>query len=149
MSEPNPEERRRCAELCARVNAAPYYQRLGMTASSARPGTVEVSLPFDERNTQLYGGVHGGALMSLADAALNLALATTFEGHEVTATVEVSMQFLAPVGRRDVVAVGTLTRRGARLAFCDCLISAGGETVARAQGICYVSDPSSRGATKP
>jgi len=58
------------------------------------------------------------------------------------------MQFLAPAGRNDVMAVGTITQRGGRLGFGECVLSAGGRTIARAQGICYVADPSSRGGAQ-
>jgi uncharacterized protein (TIGR00369 family) len=122
-----------------RFSEAPYYKLLGMTASSDAPGRARVLLPFRAELTQLYGGVHGGALLSLADAALNLAVATTFEDGESTASVDVSMSFLAPAGQRDLEATGVVTRRGRRVAFAECVIRAGGEDVARAKGVCYVS----------
>jgi uncharacterized protein (TIGR00369 family) len=131
----------RCRAVCERFNAGSYYTLLGMTASSDAPGRSRVVLPFREALTQTYGGVHGGALLSLADAALNIALATTFENDETTATVDISMSFLAPAGRRDVEAEGVLTRRGRRLVFAECVLRAGGEEIARAKGICYVSRP--------
>ena len=129
----------RCGAVCARFNAARYYTLLGMSATSQAPGRSRVVLPFRDELTQLYGGVHGGALLSLADAALSIALATTFEGDETTATVDVSMSFLAPVGRRDVEAEGALTRRGRTMAFAECVLRAGADEVARAKGILYVS----------
>jgi uncharacterized protein (TIGR00369 family) len=141
MSSPTEAERARCSEVCARFNAAGYYKLLGMVASSDRPGRSIVVLPFRDDLVQLYGSVHGGALLSLADAALSIAVATTFEGGEVTATVDVSMSFLAPVGRRDVEAEGVLTRRGGRIAFAECVVRAGGDEVARGKGVCYVSRP--------
>ena len=140
MSDPSSREAdlERCRAVCARFNAAPYYALLGMQAESDRPATARVTLRFDERLLQIYGGIHGGALLSLADAAINVALATTFERGEVNATVELSMQFLAAAGRGSVVAEGTLTRRGKRLAFGECVLRADGVLIARAQGICHV-----------
>jgi uncharacterized protein (TIGR00369 family) len=126
-------------DICARFNAAPYYRLLGMIASSERAGQSRVVLPFRDELVQLYGGIHGGALLSLADSAINVALATTFDADELTATVDVAMAFLAPAGRRDLEAEGSVVRRGNRIAFAECAIHAGGELVARAQGTCYVS----------
>ncbi len=131
----------RCRAVCDRFNAARYYALLGMHASSDAPGRSRVVLPFREELTQLYGAVHGGALLSMADAALSIALATTFENEETTATVDVSMSFLLPVGRRDIEAEGLVTRRGLRLAFAECVLRAGGEEVARAKGVLYVGRP--------
>jgi uncharacterized protein (TIGR00369 family) len=121
-----------------RFNSAPYYATLGLVAASDGPGTSRVTLAFDRRLLQLYGGIHGGALLSLADAALNVAVATSLAEDEAVATVEVSMQFQAPAGENDVVAVGRMTRRGKTLAFAECVLSAGGRDVARAQGVCYI-----------
>lgn len=141
MSTPTETELLRCRAVCERFNAAPYYRLLGMSASSDGPGKSRVALPFRADLVQLYGGVHGGALLSLADAAVNIAVATTFEGDETTATVDVSMSFLSPVGQRDVAAEGVVTRRGKRLAFAECVLRAGGEEVGRAKAVCYVSEP--------
>src|SRR5437867_13335251 len=100
------------AAICARFNAAPYYRLLGMVASSHELGRSRVVLPFRDELVQLYGGIHGGALLSLADSAINVALATTFAADEVTATIDLAMSFLAPAGRRDVEAEGSVLRRG-------------------------------------
>lgn len=124
-------------DVCARFNAAPYYQLLGMVASSERAGQSRVVLPFRADLVQLYGGIHGGALLSLADSAINVALATTFEAGETTATIDMSMSFLAPAGRRDLEARGSIVRRGKRIAFAECTIVAGDELIARAHGTCY------------
>lgn len=138
MSDATSDAARRSASLCAQLNAAPYYQLLGMVAASDRPGEARVTLPWSDRILQVYGNIHGGALLSIADAAINIALATTFEGDERTATVALSMQFLAPAGRHDVVAMATVTRRGGRLGFGECVLRADGRDIARAHGTCYV-----------
>jgi len=129
----------RLSAICARFNESPYYRLLGLTASSAAPGTSRVVLPFRPELAQLYGTIHGGALLSMADSALSVALATTFESDETTATVDVSMSFLSPAGRRDVAAEGIVTKKGRRIAFAECVLTADGEVIARAKGICYVS----------
>ena len=124
-----------------RFQAAPYYRLLGLHAESGAPGTARVTLPFREDLTQLYGDIHGGGLLSLADAAMSIALATTFGGDERTATVDLSMQFLQPAGRRDVVAEASIVRRGRRLAFVECSLRAGDEEIARGRGIFRITLP--------
>jgi uncharacterized protein (TIGR00369 family) len=127
--------------IVRRFNESPYYKLIGLVAASDVPGTARVTLPFDEKLTQLYGGVHGGALLSLADSAISVALATTFVGEEKTATIEIAMHFMAPAGRNDIVAEAKVTHRGGRTAFGECTLSAGGKPVARATGICHVTTP--------
>lgn len=138
MDEPSPPDAERLRAICARFNAAPFYRLLGMEAGSDRPGASRVRLPYSERLTQLYGGVHGGALLALADAAISIAVATTFTDEEANATVDVSMQFLAPAGPNAVLAEGTLHKRGKSMAFASAVLTAGGREVARAQGVCHI-----------
>jgi uncharacterized protein (TIGR00369 family) len=126
-------------DVCERFNTAAYYKMLGMVASSDAPGRARIVLPFKPELTQVYGNIHGGALLSIADSAINLAIATTFTEGETIATVDLSMSFLARAGRRDLVADATIVRRGNRVAFAECVIRAGDEDVARAHGTCYVS----------
>jgi uncharacterized protein (TIGR00369 family) len=125
----------RCRAVCAEFNAAPFYGWLGMRAESDAPGTARVALPFREELAQRYGGVHGGVLMTLADSALSVALATTFEGAETTATVQVSVLFVAPAGHADLVAEAKVTERGRRVAFAECVVLAADRPVLRAQGV--------------
>jgi uncharacterized protein (TIGR00369 family) len=138
MSAVDDQTRAACKATCDGFNSAPYYATLGMHAESDAPGTSRVTLAFSPSLLQLYGGIHGGALLSLADAAINIAVATTLGSEEAVASVEVSMQFLAPAGQNDVVATGRVTRRGKTLAFADCVLTAGGRDVGRAQGVSYV-----------
>ncbi len=126
------------AKVCATFNAAPYYVRLGIVAGSDGVGRSRVRLPFSDGLTQLYGGIHGGALMSLADSALSVAIATTLGDDEAISTVAVSMFFLEPAGPNEIIAEGTLTRRGKRMAFAACTLSAGGRVIARAEGTCAI-----------
>ena len=125
--------------VCARFNAAPFYRLLGMHASSERAGEARVVLPFRDELVQQYGGVHGGALLAIADSAINVALATTFEADEVTATIDIAMSFLAPAGQRDLEARASIVRRGRRITFVECTIFAADEAVARVHGTSYVS----------
>ncbi len=129
----------RCAAVCAKFAAAGYYQLLGMEPSSDEPGRACVRMPFRPSLTQLYGGVHGGAVLSIADAAVNLALATTLADGENTATVDLSLSFVAPVGARDLEARASLTKRGRRVSFAECTITAGGEEIARGKAVLYLS----------
>jgi acyl-CoA thioesterase len=128
----------RRAATCRAFESAPYYRHLGMRAESDLDGTSRVRLARRDEILQLYGGIHGGALMSLADAAISIAVATTIAADQAIATVELSIQFLAPPGEHDVVAEGRVTKRGARLCFGECVLTAAGASVARAQGIWHV-----------
>jgi acyl-CoA thioesterase len=125
--------------VAEKFNAAPWYRLLGMQAGSDSPGTARVLLPFDEKLTQLYGSIHGGVVLTLADASICVALATLIDDSEAVATVQLSLSFLSPAARSDLVADGTVTRRGRRLAFGECVIRAGAAEVARGHAVCRVA----------
>jgi acyl-CoA thioesterase len=126
------------SSIAERVNAAPWYQLLGMQASSEADGTARVSLPFHEKLTQLYGAIHGGVLLTLADSAICVALGTLLDEDELIATVQLSLEFLAPAGQSDLIAEGTVTKRGKTLAFGECVIRGGDRELARGHAVCHV-----------
>jgi uncharacterized protein (TIGR00369 family) len=126
-------------KVCAPFNASHYYALLGIRASCDRPGHARVALPFKEELTQLYDAVHGGALLSIADAAVNVALASMVDASERTATIDLSMSFVAPPGRNDIVAEASVTERGKRVAFASCELRAGDKVIARAKGVCVIT----------
>lgn len=131
-------ELERCQKACAEFNGSPYYATLGMHAESDAPGTSRITLTYGERLLQMYGGIHGGALLSVADAALMVACFTSLDEGFGLGTVEVSMHFLAPAGAHDVIAEGRVTRRGKTLAFSECVLRSDGRDIARAQGIAAI-----------
>jgi uncharacterized protein (TIGR00369 family) len=130
----------RCEAACAEFNASPYYATLGMRAESEVPGESRIVLAYSERLLQMYGGIHGGALLSVADAALMVACFTALPDGKGLGTIEISMQFLAPAGPNEVVGLGKVTRVGKTLAFSECVLRAGGREIARGHGIAYVTD---------
>lgn len=129
-----------CQARAEQFNSAPYYKLLGLVASSDEPGTSRVVLPFREELTQLYGDVHGGALLTLADSSIMVAIMTTLDEEDALGTVQLSMQFLTPALRSDLLGVGRVTRRGGRIAYGECVISAGEREVARAQGVAFIAE---------
>jgi uncharacterized protein (TIGR00369 family) len=128
----------RCQAACAEFNASPYYATLGMHAESSAPGSSRITLAYSERLLQMYGGIHGGALLSVADAALMVACFTALDEGFGLGTIEISMHFLAPAGAHHVIAEGKVTRRGKTLAFSECVLQSNGRDIARAQGIAAI-----------
>jgi 1,4-dihydroxy-2-naphthoyl-CoA hydrolase len=102
------------ADLTATARASmPFAATLGLELVSASPEEVRARLPFDDRLCTAGGILHGGALMSLADAAgaycafLNLA-----EGSTGTATIESKTNFFRAVRDGYVDATSRPLHRG-------------------------------------
>ena len=87
-------------------------------------------LTLEDRHLNLGGVCHGGLMMTLADNAMGSG-AYMAGGRQPCATIEMSCQFLAGARKSEtLVAVATLSKRTAEIAFLECEIWA----IGRADG---------------
>ncbi len=84
-------------EMESWIDGAPFEDLLGMTIEQAAEGRAVLSLPFTVKLAQGGGLMHGGALTSLADTAVAMAIKTLLSEGARFATTELSMRFLSPV----------------------------------------------------
>ena len=56
------------------TNNSPYYQLLGMEVMEIKEGESKIQMPFKQGLTHPYRIVHGGAIASLADSGVVMAL---------------------------------------------------------------------------
>lgn len=98
------------------LNACPYYRLLGMTVIAMGDGYARLEMPVEEKLLQIYGGVHGGATASLADSAVAVALISASSPDEKAFTVELKLNYLAPVSQGHLVAEARLFHRGRTIA---------------------------------
>lgn len=112
-------ERHRLMELID-THTNPFWETLGIVAREVHePGHVTVGLAMQHAVSNRNGVVHGGAIMSLIDAAGGGATRTlTPPGEPAPAfpTTDLNVSFLNPA-RGDVTATGRVVRSGRRLAF--------------------------------
>jgi 1,4-dihydroxy-2-naphthoyl-CoA hydrolase len=113
--------------------AAPFSGFLGIEVMTASSEEVRSRLAWDERKCTAGGMMHGGALMSLADAAGGLcAFLNLPETARGTATIESKTNFFAPVREGWVHAVTRPLHTGKRTIVVDTeLYDDGGKLVAR------------------
>jgi len=113
----------------------PYVTLLGMRATAVGDGTATLEMPITESLYNPNAVTHGGALTSLLDTAMGLAVISTLGPGENFTTVELSVNFIRPVTTqsRIVRSVGTVVHRGRQtvVAEATCVDSAG-QLVARA-----------------
>jgi uncharacterized protein (TIGR00369 family) len=91
------------------VDTAPFEDLLGIVIESAGKGRARLSLPFVVRLAQGGGVLHGGALTTLADTAVAMAIKTLLPAGTRFATTELSTRFLAPLCRGRVTAEACVT----------------------------------------
>lgn len=103
------EEMRRTAErqfeLDGWIDTAPFEDLVGLSIEKAEEGRAILSLTFMVKLAQGGGLLHGGALTTLADTAVALAIKSLLPEGTVFATTELCTRFLAPVRSGKVTAM--------------------------------------------
>lgn len=116
MSEPqlNPKYTEAIASL---VNECPYFSLLSMKIRDLQWGTSLLEVQLEEKHLQPFGMVHGGAIASVVDAAAFWAVFPQVEKGMGLTTVEMKLNYLAPVKEGKLVAEGRCIRIGKTLAL--------------------------------
>jgi uncharacterized protein (TIGR00369 family) len=92
--------------------AMPFAAELGVEVVAASPEEVTAQITWAERLCTAGGVLHGGALMSLADAAGAYCAYLNLPGGATTATIESKTNFFAAVRSGSVRAVARPLHRG-------------------------------------
>ena len=79
------------------IACAPFEEYLGMEIIEAAEGRATLSMPFKVKLAQGVGLMHGGAVTSLADTAVAMAIKSMVPEGTDFVTVEMSLKFLAAV----------------------------------------------------
>ena len=111
----------------------PYAKTLGLEMVSAHADEVRARIPWDQRLCTAGGILHGGALMSLADAAgAYCAFLNLPDSAAGTATIESKTNFFRAVRDGHVVATSRPLHRGRTTIVVETdLHDAAGKHVAR------------------
>ena len=93
------------------IALAPFEEFLGMQIECAGNGKATLSMPFTASLCQGMGLMHGGAVVSLADTTLAIAIKTVLPEGTHFATIDMALKFHAPVRWGRVVAYATITEQ--------------------------------------
>jgi uncharacterized protein (TIGR00369 family) len=102
------------------VPHAPIAQLIGFRVVAVEPGRVVIDLEVDERLSNPMGTLHGGVLCDVADAAMGMAYASRLEDGESFTTLELKINFLKPVWRGRLQAIGSVTKMGRTVGLVEC-----------------------------
>jgi uncharacterized protein (TIGR00369 family) len=97
------------------ISRAPFERLLNMEIIEAADGQAVLSMPFFLDYANGAGLMHGGALVSLADTALAMAVKTLIRPASHFATIELQTRFLAPVKKGIVTARSRVVHREGQL----------------------------------
>ena len=79
------------------ISCAPFERLLNMTIEEAHDGRAVLSMPFLIDLAQGAGLMHGGALVSLADTTVVMAIKSLMPAGTHFATISIQTKFLYPV----------------------------------------------------
>jgi uncharacterized protein (TIGR00369 family) len=121
-----------------RAKIAKISRFIGQRLEVIEQGVCKIHLPFQENFEQTFGVVHGGIISLIADTAGYFA-AATLVGEIPLATAEIKMNFVAPVYRDDLYAIGNVVKNGRQLIVCELKVFTSRENKLVALGIATYS----------
>jgi len=127
------------SEAIARGDAPPppIAQLIGFDLISVKPGEAVVELQATEAHANPMGTLHGGVLCDIADAAMGIAYSANLDEGESFTTLELKINFLRPIWRARLRAVGRVVKQGRTVGLVECDITdEKGNLVARATSTC-------------
>jgi len=104
------------------VNQSPYFSLLSMKIKDLAWGTSVLEVHLEEKHLQPFGYVHGGVIASVMDAATFWAVFPQVKDRMGLTTVEIKVNFLAPVQKGRLVVKGRCIKIGKTLALGDATI---------------------------
>ncbi len=105
--------------LRKKFEKTPFAQTLGIRILQLRPGYAELGLAYQKRITQPYGFMHGGAIAALADTVAATAIHTLMEPEDKMVSIEMKVNYLAPVTKGRIVAYAKVIHKGRKTAVTD------------------------------
>jgi len=93
---------------------------LGIEIDLLEPGRAILGVEVREDLLQLQGVMHGGAMATLIDTAVAMAIVSVSEPNDRFTTVELKINYLAPVREGRVTADARIIRDGRRIVVADC-----------------------------
>ncbi len=98
------------------LNSDNFLSNMNFTIENAEPGTLELSLPLDEKLLRPGDIMNGGAIMTVLDAAGGLCVMTYGDvANEVT--ISMNTNFLRAVRKGPLTVIAKVTKRGRNITF--------------------------------
>jgi acyl-CoA thioesterase len=97
-------------------NRNPFWALLGIELMEIKKGWARVRLPIEKKLTNAIGLVHGGAIFSVADSAVGMALVGLTQRDENISTLEMKINYMKPVKGREIIAEAKIIHKGTQTA---------------------------------
>lgn len=114
--------------------AHPFADHLGLTVVQSEPGRSRCVLTIEPFHLNPNRVAHGAVLFALADTGMGAALVPALKPGQACATIDLHINFLAPVPEGEVSCETTLIRLGRNVAHLESRLQCGPTLVATAAG---------------
>lgn len=126
----------------ADMEAVALFQDLGYRFTNAGDGWAEITLDATPKTHNLYGIVHGGVWLILADSTMGGALGTVVDDGEQVITVQAEFRWLRALNGNAIRARAHVLRRGRSVNHCAVdLFDSDDELIGRGSGTYVVLPP--------
>lgn len=120
----------------------PVAKLIGFDLKRLERGRAVFEFEAGPQHANPMGGLHGGILCDVADAAMGVAYATTLAQGEQFGTVELKINFLRPFKTGKLTAEGWVVNGGKTLGWTECEVrDEGGRLIAKAGSTCMTLRP--------
>ena len=103
----------------ADMNDVPYVRLLGMKITDLAEGYARVCIPVDQKLDSRNEVLHGGALASLADTAIAMAVFTVISSTQTPVTIELNINYLKPIQGKQAIAEARIISQGRTIIVGD------------------------------
>jgi acyl-CoA thioesterase len=108
------------AKIRDRFDTNHFPRLLGIEIDALENGTARLSVEVTQKLLQLAGIMHGGAIATLIDTAVAMAIVSVSDAHAKFTTVELKVNYLRPLKEGRVVAFARLIQDGRRIIVAEC-----------------------------
>ena len=115
----------------------PIAKLIGFDLISVQPGEAVIQFEATEAHANPMGTLHGGVLCDIADAAMGIAYSANLAEGESFTTLELKINFLKPIWKARLRAVGRVLKQGYTVGLVECDVTdEKGSLVAHATSTC-------------
>lgn len=117
----------------------PFLEQIGIEEAIVKDGTAEFHVPYDEKITN-HTVVHGGVMATLVDATVAGAIHSDAEaplGKMEPLTINMDVNYHAPVTEGEIVARADLVQRGGTIAVGEAEVHNDGNLVVSGSATYY------------
>ena len=115
----------------------PIAKLIGFDLISVAPGEATLEFQATEAHANPMGTLHGGVLCDIADAAMGIAFSANLAEGESFTTLELKINFLKPIWKARLRAVGRVVKQGRTVGLVECdIVDEKDNLVAHATSTC-------------